>query len=118
MKLLIGLAAATSLAAAALFGANASDFGPAPANYEADAISYITSRLDDSRGARFDVDGAPYQVYADIAGYEDLPAWAVDVRVKARLPGGNYGGYLPYTVVFVDQEPVALDQDDIRLSRL
>lgn len=118
MKLLIGLAAASSLALAALFGADASDFGPVPANYEADAISYISSRLDNARGARFEIDSEPYQVFADIAGYEDLPAWAVDVRVKARMPGGAFGGYLPYTVVFVDQEPVALDQDDIRLSRL
>jgi len=42
----------------------------------------------------------------------------VDVRVKARLPGGGRGGFVPYTVLFLDGEAIALNEDARRLVRL
>ena len=115
--MMAGLAAA-SLSAATFTTALAEDFGPAPANYEDAAKIYVTDRLTHPRSPRFQFTSEPYQVIADIQGYEDLPCWAVDVRVKARLPGDGYGGYIPYTVLFVNGEAVALKQDVKHLSRL
>ena len=113
-KLVGGVAAAAILAASAF----ALDFGPAPSNFEADAKDYISSRLEDPRGARFQFRGEPYQVYADLGSYDALPAWAVDVRVKARLDGGSFGGYVSYTVIFIDGDAVALEDDADELVRL
>lgn len=101
-----------------LAGAFASDFGPQPISFEAEAESYIASRLEDPRGARFDFNGEPYQVFADIGSYEGVPAWAIDVRVKSRMASGSFGGYLPYTVIFVGGDPVALEEDTRQLTRL
>ena len=98
-------------------GVMAADFGHAPANYEAEVESYISDRLEDPRSARIQFRSEPYQVYADLRGYEGLPCWAVDVRVKARLPGGGYGGYVPYTVIFLDGEAIALEDDLQRMVR-
>lgn len=102
-----------------LWGAvSAGEIKPCPDNYPVLAADYVESRLDDSRGAKVQVVSAPYRVIADIEGYEGLPGWGVDVRVKSRLPGGGYGGYLPYTVIFVDGEAVALDDDVSELTRI
>ncbi|MEE2691017.1 MAG: hypothetical protein VX640_05680 [Pseudomonadota bacterium] len=113
-KILAGFAAAALLATGVL----AADFGPMPANYEASAEAYISDRLVDARSARFQFVGEPYQVYADVAGYEGLPCWAIDVRVKSRLPSGAFGGYMPYTVLFLDGEAIALQDDARRLVKL
>ncbi len=110
---LVGIAAACALGA----GAIASDFGAAPADYEALAIDYFGERLTDPRSAKFEFTSAPYQVFADLKGYEGLPCWAVDVRVKARMPNGGLGGYVPYTVLFLDGEAIALEDDVRRLVR-
>lgn len=112
-KLLAGLFAATAL----VTGVLASDFGPMPANYEAEAESYISERLTDSRSARFQFLGEPYRVFADVSGYEGLACWAIDVRVKARLPDGSSGGYVPYTVLFLDGQPIAFEEDARRMVR-
>ncbi len=112
-KLLAGLAAAIAFAATVA----AADFGPAPANYEAAAEAYIGERLSDPRNARVQFVGAPYKVYADVAGYEGLACWAIDVRVKSRLPTGAYGGYVPYTVLFLSGRPIAFKDDARRLVR-
>lgn len=113
-KIIAGFAAAAAL----LAGVCAADFGPQPADYETTAEAYITARLTDPRAAKFQFTSAPYMVYADIAGYEGLPCWAVDVRVKSRLPTGSIGGYVPYTVIFLDGEAVALQDDARRIARI
>lgn len=113
-KILAGFTAAVLLATGALAG----DFGAVPANYEQTAEAYIAERLTDARAARFQFVGEPYQVYADVSGYEGLPCWAIDVRVKSRLPSGGYGGYMPYTVLFLDGEAIALEEDVQRLVKL
>ena len=113
-KITAGIAAALVLGAAAI----AADFGAMPADYEATAEAYISDRLTDPRSARFDFVSEPYQVYADLNGYEGLPCWAVDVRVKARMPNGGLGGYVPYTVIFLDGEAIALRGDLRRMARL
>lgn len=110
---LAGIAAAVAFGAAAI----ASDFGAAPADYEALAIDYFGERLTEPRTARYEFTSAPYQVFADVSGYEGLPCWAVDVRVKSRLPNGGMGGYVPYTVLFLDGEPIALEIDAVRMVR-
>lgn len=112
-KLTLGMAAAGALAASAF----AADFGAAPSAYETAAQEYIAERLADPRAARFQFMSKPYQVFADLRGYQGLPCWAVDVRVKARLPGGGYGGYVPYTVLFLDGEAIALEGDTLRLVK-
>ena len=113
-KTICGLAAAAMMTASAF----AADFGPAPSDYEDSAIDYISTRLEDPRGARYDFDGGPYQVYVDLGSYEGLAGWAVDVRVKARMTNGSFGGYVPYTVIFVDGDPVAFEEDAVELTRL
>ena len=113
-KAIAGFAAAAVMSAAAF----ALDFGPMPANYESAAEEYISSRMVDARGVRLQFNGEPYKVYADVSGYEALPCWAVDVRVKERLPTGAIGGYVPYTVLFLDGRPIAFKEDARRISRL
>lgn len=112
-KLILGFAAAMAFTASVA----ASSFGPAPADYQSAAEAYISARLDDARSARFEFLGEPYMVYADIAGYEGLACWAIDIRVKSRLPSGAVGGYVPYTVIFLDGEPIALKDDARRMAR-
>lgn len=70
------------------------------------------------RRPRSDFVGAPYQVYADVSGYEGLACWAINARVKERLPGGRVGGYTPYTVLFLDGQPIAFGEDARRLVGL
>ncbi|MFN0024032.1 MAG: hypothetical protein ACKVS5_09035 [Parvularculaceae bacterium] len=96
----------------------AGDIKPCPDDYPVRAADYIESRLDDRRGAKVQVVSEPYRVIASVSGYEGLPGWGVDVRVKARLPSGAYGGYVPYTVIFVDGEAVALNDDTSDLTRV
>ncbi len=110
---LVGMAAAFAFGAAAI----ASDFGVAPADYQAQAIDYFGERLTEPRSARYEFTGQPYRVFADVSGYEGLPCWAVDVRVKARMPNGGMGRYVSYTVLFLGGEPIALDEDAKRLVR-
>ncbi|MDZ7628445.1 MAG: hypothetical protein U5J99_08595 [Parvularculaceae bacterium] len=104
---------------ALLFGVGAAEeIKACPDDYPVRAVDYVESRLNDARGAKVQIVSEPYRVIADIEGYEGLPGWGVDVRVKSRLPGGSYGGYLPYTVIFVDGEAVALDDDASELTRV
>lgn len=105
-KVVLGVGAAMMTATAVM----ADDFGVMPANYEAALENYVGSRLTNPRGARFQIVGQPYRVYADFDGYSDVAAWAVDVRVRSRLPNGAMGT-VPYTVIFVGGVPVALEQD-------
>jgi hypothetical protein len=115
LKSLISATAGVAL----LFGVStAGEIKPCPDDYPLRAADYVESRLDDARGAKVQVVSEPYRVIADIEGYEGLPGWGVDVRVKARLPGGSYGGFIPYTVIFVDGEAVALDDDASDLTRV
>lgn len=110
---LAGIAAALAFGGAAI----ASNFGAAPANFEALTVDYFGERLTDPRAARFEFTSEPYQVFADVSGYEGIPCWAVDVRVKAKMPNGDMGGYVPYTVIFFDGEPIALEEDAARMVR-
>lgn len=113
---LIGAAAALTLAASAI-AQDLAAFGESPAAYQEEVEAYFAERLEDPRSARFQYVGEPYPVFADVSGYEGLPCWAVDVRVKSRLPGGGFGGYVPYTVILFDGEAVALEEDAQRLVR-
>lgn len=108
--LLFGVGAAVS--------AQTSGFGPMPVDYEQSASSYIEARLTNARGARIDVVSEPYQVYSSLSGYEGLACWAVDLRVKARLPSGSYGSYQRYTVLFLDGDAIALKGDARKVTRL
>ena len=118
MKIIARLAALAASAFAMAGVALAMDFGDAPADYEDQARAYVESRLEDPRAARFQTVGEPYEVYADDAGYEALPGWGVDVRVKSRLPSGSYGATESLTVIFIDGDPVALEEDAQRIARL
>jgi hypothetical protein len=114
-KTLFALAAsALALCATSLAG----DIAACPDDYPVQAASYVESRLDDDRGARVQVVSEPYRVAADINGYSDVQGWGVDIRVRSRLPGGDYGNYVPYTVVFVNGEPVALCEDTQGVTRV
>ena len=106
-KMLLGIGAVAAFAASAI----AADYGVMPADYESASEDYVLSRLADERGARFQFVSAPYPVFADFEGHGNLAAWAVDVRVRSRMASGRMGGYLPYTVIFVDGEPVAFEED-------
>jgi len=104
---LAGIAGALSLLSVAFAG----DFGQQPIAYEEQVKDYFADRLKKANGARFDFTSEPYPVYIDVKGYENLPCWAVDVRVKARMRNGAQDGYVPYTVVFYNGQPVALSED-------
>ena len=118
MRKLIAMAAGAAAGLAMMAQAFAADFGNAPADYELLASDYIESRLENPRGARIAATSEPYQVYASIGGYEGVPAWAVDMRVRARLKSRQVGGSMAYTVVFIDGDPIALEEDEVRLTRL
>ncbi len=96
----------------------AGDVAPCPDDYSDRAVSYVESRLDDSRAAKVQIVSEPYRVEADLSGYSDLPGWGVDIRVKSRLPSGSFGGYMSYTVIFVNGEAVALCEDTSDLTRV
>lgn len=113
------LAAAVALTASfCISSAIASDFGQMPSGYQAAAEAYLSERLTDQRSARFTFVGEPYQVYADIKGHDRLPCWAVDMRVKAKLPGGEMSRAVPLTVLFYEGQAVALTDDASRVARL
>ena len=112
-RVLLGLAASLAFTVSVA----ASSFGPVPANYESVAESYISERLADARSAKYEVVSEPYMVYADIAGYEGLPCWAVDLRVKSRLPSGGFGSYQAYTVIFLEGQAIALEDDARRVAK-
>jgi hypothetical protein len=113
-KSLISVAAGVGMMFAV---SQAGDIAACPDTYPEQAISYVQSRLTDARGSRVQIVSEPYRVEADVSGYSDLPGWGVDIRVRSRLPGGDYGNYVPYTVVFVNGEPVALCVDSDELTR-
>lgn len=107
-----------AVGAAALFSiSQAGDIAPAPDDYGLQAASYVEGRLTDARGARVQIVSEPYRVAADVGGYSG-EGWGVDVKVRSRLPNGSYGGYIPYTVIFVNGEPVALCEDARELERV
>lgn len=96
----------------------AGDIAPCPEDYDVQAASYIETRMDDARGARVKVVSEPYRVAADVGGYSGLEGWGVDVKARSRLPDGQYGGYVDYTVIFVDGRPVAICEDASELTRI
>lgn len=118
MALLKSVIAAAAGAAFLAGAAAAGGAGDCPSDYPVLAAAYVEGRLDDARGAKVQVVSEPYRVVADIEGHEGLPGWGVDVRVKSRLPGGAFGGYVPYTVIFIDGEAVALDDDASAMTRV
>lgn len=118
MKMIKTIMAGAAALVAFIASVTAADFGPAPAGYESAIKDYVHSRLVSPQAAKFRFESSPYKVYADLAGYEGLPAWAVDIRVRARLDTGDVGGYVPYTVIFVGGDPVALRGDLRRFTRL
>ena len=105
-------------AAALLAVSQASDIAPCPDDYQFLASNYVESRLADARGSRIQIVSEPYRVAADISGNSGVEGWGVDVKVRSRLPAGGYGGYIAYTVIFVDGEAVALSDDARDLSRV
>lgn len=112
-KALFSLAAG----AMALFATSmAGDIAPCPSDYSVLATSYVEGRLEDARAARIQIVSEPYRVSADFDG-RGAEGWGVDVRVKSRLPTGSYGGYMDYTVIFVNGEAVALCDDADELIR-
>lgn len=78
-------------------------------DYESDASDYMRGRLDNDRGARIDAERRPYRARAEYRG-RAYDAYAVDVRVRSRMPSGQYGRYSD-RVVFIDGRPVALESD-------
>ena len=117
-KILASVAAAGVIVAGMQTTAMAADFGRAPTSYQIDAKDYIMSRMEDERGARFQFVGQPYRVMADFGQRGEIPAWAVDVRVRSRLNHGRAPGAATDTVIFVGGTPVALEYDLGRLDRV
>lgn len=105
--------------AAALFSVTrAGDIVPCPDDYGYQATSYVEGRLTDARGARVQIVSEPYRIATDVNGYSGVEGWGVDIKVKSRLPTGQYGGYVAYTVIFIDGRPVALGEDTDELARV
>ena len=104
LSLLAGVTAMVSVA-------NASEFGDAPEQYGEVVELYVKDRLHDPRAARVKIMSEPYKVYASIGAHNDMAVWAVDIRVRARMPDGGFGGYVPHTVLLMDGEPIAFRED-------
>ncbi|OFW99755.1 MAG: hypothetical protein A3E78_07170 [Alphaproteobacteria bacterium RIFCSPHIGHO2_12_FULL_63_12] len=105
--------------AAAMFAVSqASDVAPCPDDYQLLASNYVEGRLVDARGARVQIVSEPYRVAADMGSDSGVEGWGVDIKVRSRLPSGSYGGYVPYTVIFVDGVAVALCEDARDVSRV
>ncbi|MEM9495240.1 MAG: hypothetical protein AAGA09_04500 [Pseudomonadota bacterium] len=100
-----------ALIAAPVASADDAIFELAPGACE-DAIAiYMSERLTDPRAARYRMTSDPYRVLVNMRGDREVSAWAVDVRVKSRLPSGSWSGYQPYTVIFQNGQAVALESD-------
>ena len=112
-KMLLGISALAAIAT----GAIAADFGAMPVNYESSAEQYVMSRLANPRGADVQFMSDPYQIIANIGDYAGLEAWAVDLRIRSRLPSGSMSGYVPYTLIFYNGEPVAFEIDADKVVR-
>ena len=115
LKRAASFAAALTASGAAATVAIASDFDSPPSDAEELAVEYVEGRLENPRGASIRATGEPYKVYADFDENEEIEAWAVDVRARMSLRGRTRGA-APYTVIFVDGEPVAIEDDGVDLS--
>ncbi|MEO0400288.1 MAG: hypothetical protein AAF224_12805 [Pseudomonadota bacterium] len=115
VKRAIIFTAAIAASGSVAMAASVSVSDAVPSDAEERAIDYVEGRLENPRGARVSAVSEPYKVYADFDSYEDVPAWAVDVKARMRLKSGGSGA-MPYTVVFVDGEPIAVDNDDVSIS--
>ena len=105
----------TGLVAAGLMitGALAQDFGPQPADFRYATEDYVMSRLANTRGARISIESQPYPVYANFGRHGEIAAWAVDISVRSHVRSRRHDGFMRHTVIFVDGQPVAFE-DDIR----
>jgi len=106
------------LGIAPLSSAFEGDFGLSPSACKAVVADYMDTRLIDPRSARVQLNGDPYQVLVNMRTGGVIEAWAVDVRVKSRLPSGSWSNYQPYTVIFQEGRAVALEDDVARLTRV
>jgi len=111
MKMIKSYLVGAAAAAAIFTCAHAQSFGMMPADYQYSAQDYIESRLVNARGMSLRFAGQPYPVYATFRGGRRVPAWAVDVQVRARLESRRSGRTMYYSVIFVDGEPVAFADD-------
>ncbi len=99
-------------------GAFEGTFDLSPSACEEVVAQYMDTRLDDPRSARVQLSSEPYKIMVDMRSTSDIPAWAVDVRVKSRLPSGSWSNYQPYTVIFQGDKAVALESDVARVTRV
>ncbi len=112
MKKLVISAIFAATAAAGVNNAIAGDdgFGLSPEACEESVAYFLEDRLYNSTSARIELDGDPYRVMVSLQS-GDMEAWAQDIRVKSRLPGGSWSSYQAHTVIFKDTRPIALDVD-------
>ncbi len=110
------IASALMIATAPLAFAGGS-FELSPVAYKQAAEDYMSGRLSDPRSARYNLAGDPYRVQINMRG-SDVEAWAVDIRVKSRLPNGSWSNYQRYTVIFRGGNAVALKSDFANVIRV
>lgn len=108
MKPFFALAAALSVMSGAAFAAG---LAPLSGDYEASAKAYVESRMADPHMATIKFDGAPYEATVSLRGHQNMPCWALDMRVKASTHSGGFDRYAPVTVLFRDGAPFALKAD-------
>ncbi len=117
-KTIVSLAfIAMSLNIAPVVGANDAGFDLSPSACKEVVSDFMDTRLTDSRSARVQLDSDPYKVMVDMRSADDIPAWAVDILVKSRLPSGSWSNYQPYTVIFQDGKAVALESEVVGVTR-
>lgn len=117
MKPVAPLAAALVLTFFAAAASGAAEYGAKPGDYESAASAYIESRLENAQGAVIRTMSEPYPVLVSLRG-RDLACWAVDMRIKADLPGGGFDRFAPVTVLFYDGRPFATKDDVSRFTRI
>lgn len=81
-----------------------------PSDYETAVKDYIASRTDAPGRTDVTVISAPYAVYAKLDGTNATRCWAVDAKIRTELKYGGTGRQR-VTVLFVNDEPVAVSQD-------
>jgi len=118
-KVLLSLAISVmALGVSPSIGAFEGTFDLSPSACKEVVSHYMSKRLTDPRSAKVQLKGEPYKVRVDMRSAENIPAWAVDVKVKSRLPNGSWSNYQPYTVLFQKGQAVALKGDVADITRI
>jgi hypothetical protein len=86
------------------------DYGPAPARYKDEILSYLRLRLTDPKDAIVDIRTEPKQIFQRKTAVRDQQhGWGVCVWVNDKNRRGAYDGFYPMSFVLRDEKIVAVN---------